>query len=133
MVSTLLDGLFLSQTMYAHDILAHAHLLDSKYVATPMVMSQHLSSGSAYFLDPTLYCSLVGALQYLTITRLKLAQSFDFVNKFFHALTEEHFQAIKRIMSYAKGTLHFGLTFSASLSTGLIDYSKVNSAGCHDT
>lgn len=62
MVSTLLDGLFLSQTMYAHDILARAHLLDSKYVATPMVVSQHLSSDGAPFLDPTLYCSLVGTL-----------------------------------------------------------------------
>ncbi|XP_058070005.1 uncharacterized mitochondrial protein AtMg00810-like [Magnolia sinica] len=132
-VSSLPDGLFLSQTKYAHDILARTQLLDCKSVATPMIVSQHLSSDGGPFSDPTLYCSLVGALQYLTITRPDLAQSVNSISRFLHAPTEEHFQAVKRILCYVKGTLHFGLTFFASPSTGLLAYSDADWAGCPNT
>lgn len=53
--SQLQDGLFLSQTKYAHDILANAQMLDSKPIATPMVVSQHLSTDGDAFADSTLY------------------------------------------------------------------------------
>ncbi|XP_058103507.1 uncharacterized mitochondrial protein AtMg00810-like [Magnolia sinica] len=97
-----------------------------------MVVSQRLSSDSTPFSDPTLYRSLV-ALQYLTITRPDLTQSVNSVSHFLHVLTEEHFQAIKHILHYVKGTLHFGLTFSAAPSTGLLAYSDADWAGCPNT
>lgn len=63
-------GLFLTQTKYAHDILDRDGLLDSKPVSTLLSTSEYLVSIGSPFTDPTLYRSLVGALQYLTITRL---------------------------------------------------------------
>lgn len=132
MVSSLLDGLFLNQAKYAHDILARAQLFDCKPVATPMVVSQHLSFDGAPFLDLTLYRSLVGALQYLTITHSDLAQSINSVNQFLYAPSVEQFQAVKHILRYVKGTLQFGLTFYASSSTGLVAYSNVDWAECLD-
>ncbi|MFS8015034.1 putative RNA-directed DNA polymerase [Helianthus anomalus] len=62
------DGLFLTQTKYARDILTRAGLLDSKPVATPLATNDVFTSKGKPFHDPTLYRSFVGALQYLTIT-----------------------------------------------------------------
>ncbi|KAF5480179.1 hypothetical protein F2P56_000945 [Juglans regia] len=127
------DGIFLSQVKYATDILARAQLLDSKLVPTPMIVSQRLSSKGAPFEDPALYRSFVGVLQYLTITRPDLAHSVNSVSQFLHAPTDVHFQAVKRIIHYVKGTLHFGLKFTSSSSMSLVAYSDVDWAGCPDT
>ena len=99
-----------------------------------MVVSQHLSSDGPLFSDPTLYRSLVGALQYLTITRPNIAYAVNFVSQFLHSPTEDHFLAVKCLLRYVKGTLHFGLTFHPSDAPGtLIAYSDANWAGCPDT
>ena len=128
------DGVFISQLKYARDILTRAQLLDSKPVHTPMVVSQHLSSDGPLFSDPTLYRSLVGALQYLTITRPDMAYFVNSVSQFLHSSTEDHFLAVKRILRYVKGTLHFGLTFHPSDAPGtLIAYSDVDWADSPDT
>ncbi|XP_075666058.1 uncharacterized protein LOC142635884 [Castanea sativa] len=128
------DGLFLSQLKYARDILTRAQLLDSKPIHTPMVVSQHLSSDGPLFPDPTLYRSLVGALQYLTITRPDIAHAVNSVSQFLHSPTEDHFLAVKRILCYVKGTLHFGLNFRSSTTPGaLVAYSDADWAGCPDT
>ncbi|KAF5450260.1 hypothetical protein F2P56_030627 [Juglans regia] len=99
-----------------------------------MLVSQHLSADGPLFSDPTLYKSLVGALQYLTITRLDIAHVVNSVSQFLHSLTEDHFQAIKRILHYVKGTLHFGLTFHPFATLGaLAAYSDADWAGCPNT
>lgn len=69
------DDLFVGQAKYAHDILERADLLDSKPISTPLVAGKSLVSTDSPFRDPTPNRSLVGALQYLTITQLDL--SFD--------------------------------------------------------
>ncbi|XP_068664965.1 uncharacterized mitochondrial protein AtMg00810-like [Aristolochia californica] len=128
------DGLFLSQLKYARDILARATLLESKPVHTPMVVSQQLSSVGPLFSDPTLYRSLVGALQYLTITRPDIAHAVNSVSQFLHSPTADHFFAVKRILRYVKGTLHYGMSFRPSASPGtLVAYSDADWAGCPDT
>lgn len=58
------DVLLLTQFKYAHDILTRACLLDSKHVSTPLATTGLLQSHATAFSDPTLYRSLVGALQY---------------------------------------------------------------------
>ena len=132
--TTTSEGLFISQLKYARDILTRAQLLDSKPVNTPMVVSQHLSADGPLFSDPTLYRSLVGALQYLTITRPDIAHAVNSVSQFLHSPTEDHFLAVKRILRYVKGTLHFGLTFHPSAAPGaLVAYSDADWAGCPDT
>ena len=128
------DGLFISQLKYARDILTRAQLLDSKPVHTPMVVSQHLTVAGSPFSNPTLYRSLVGALQYLTITGPDIAHAVNSVSQFLHAPTIDHFLAVKRILRYVKGTLHFGLTFRPStIPSALVAYSDADWAGCPDT
>ncbi|XP_068636990.1 uncharacterized mitochondrial protein AtMg00810-like [Aristolochia californica] len=99
-----------------------------------MVVSQHLSADGSPFSDPTLYRSLVGALQYLTISRPDIAHVVNSVSQFLHAPTEDHFLAVKRILCYVKGTLHFGLSFRPStVPSALVAYSDADWAGCPDT
>ncbi|KAJ0806207.1 putative RNA-directed DNA polymerase [Helianthus annuus] len=70
-------GIYLSEAKYAHDILACAGLLDSKPVDTPLSTADTFHSKGDPFHDPTLYRSLVGALQYLTITRPDLSYAVN--------------------------------------------------------
>ncbi|RVX05870.1 Retrovirus-related Pol polyprotein from transposon RE1 [Vitis vinifera] len=66
-----------------------------------------------YFLDVEVQANEKGlflnqrsALQYLTITRSDLSFSVNSICQFMHALTEDHFGALKRILRYVKGTPH---------------------------
>jgi len=128
------DGLFISQLKYACDILTRAQLLDSKLVHTFIIVSQHLSSDGSLFSDPTFYRSLVGALQYLTITHPDIAHAVNFVSQFLHSPTNDHFLAVKRILRYVKRTLHVGLTFRPfATPTTLVVYSDADWAGCPET
>ena len=127
------SGLFLSQSKYAHDILARANLLDAKPAATPLSTSAYFTSQGTPFHDPTLYRSLVGALQYLTITRLDLSYAVNQVSQFLHAPMQDHFQAVKRIMRYVKGTLSYGLSFSHATAPTILGYSDADWARCLET
>ena len=67
-------GITLTQTKYAYDILHTFNMTNSKPVKTPCYPSSHLVPHSGVALsDPSMYRSLVGALQYLTFTKLDLA------------------------------------------------------------
>ncbi|XP_022891927.1 uncharacterized protein LOC111406783 [Olea europaea var. sylvestris] len=132
--TTTSDGLFISQLKYARDILTHAQLLDSKLVHTPMVILQTLSVDGLLFSNPTLNRSLIGALQYLTITRPDIAHAVDSVSQFLHSPTEDHYLAVKCILHYVKATLHFGLIFIPFFAPGtLVAYSDADWASCPDT
>ncbi|XP_021992141.1 uncharacterized protein LOC110888957 [Helianthus annuus] len=113
-------SLFLSQAKYAHDILSCAVLLDSKPVATPLTTNDTFLSKGVLFHDPTLYRSLVGALQYLTITSPDISYAVNQAGQHLQAPTTSHFQLVKRILRYVKGTIAFGLTFSKPTSTATV-------------
>ncbi|XP_071728318.1 uncharacterized mitochondrial protein AtMg00810-like [Rutidosis leptorrhynchoides] len=127
------SGLFLSQTKYAHDILVRAQLLDSKPISTPLPTAASFTSDGPPYDDPTYYRSLVGALQYLTITRPDISYAVNQVSQFLQAPTLDHFQAVKRIIRYVKGTLQFGLTFHHSPKPSLLGYSDADWARCIET
>ncbi|GJZ63265.1 uncharacterized mitochondrial protein-like protein [Tanacetum coccineum] len=127
------NGLFLTQSKYARDILKRADLYDSKPVSTPLATHVSFTADGIPYSDSTLYRSLVGALQYLTITRPDLSYAVNQVSQFLHALTIAHFQSVKRILRYVKGTISFGLTFSRPHTNTIIGYSDADWARCLDT
>ncbi|XP_014495001.1 uncharacterized protein LOC106756917 [Vigna radiata var. radiata] len=83
--------------------------------------------------DPTQYRSLVGALQYLTITRPDLSYAVNLVSQFLQASTTDHFQAVKRILQYVKGTMSYGPSFTRGASLNVLGYSDVDWARCIET
>lgn len=67
-------GLFLSQRLYALDILERAGMTGCKPVSTLVDTSPKVSAeGGPSVSDPTTFRSLTGALQYLTFTRPDIA------------------------------------------------------------
>ncbi|KAM1890668.1 hypothetical protein ACFX14_034025 [Malus domestica] len=77
------------------------------------------------------YHSLVGALQYLTWTRLDLSFAVNLVCQYMHNPRISHFQAVKRVLRYLKGSLDLGLWFSkCSTPPTITAFSDTDWAGC---
>ncbi|XP_022003360.1 uncharacterized mitochondrial protein AtMg00810-like [Helianthus annuus] len=83
--------------------------------------------------DLTFYRSLVGALQYLTITRPDISYAVNQVSQFLQNPSIDHLQNVKRILRYVKGTVNFGLVFSRPTQTKIIGYSDADWTHCLDT
>lgn len=126
------NGLLLSQAKYAGDTLARVGMIKCKPMLTPLSTSEKLScyEGTALSADDrTRYRSIVGALQYLTLTRPDLAFSVNKVCQFLHAPTNVHWTAVKRILRYVQHTLGFGLRLNKSSSTLISAFSDADWAG----
>ena len=63
------NGLYITQTKYASDLLSRAGFTDSKTVDTPVELIAHLTPSGGNHSNPSLYKQLVGNLVYITITR----------------------------------------------------------------
>ena len=82
--------------------------------------------------DSTRYRSLVGALQYITLTRPDISFAVNKVRPFLHAPTKTHWTAAKRIVRYVKDTMNLSLTFNKSSSTLVSAFSDSDWAACPD-
>jgi histone deacetylase 1/2 len=74
------DGIILSQEKYANDLLSRVNMKACKSVDTPLSVSDKLSMADGEMLnseDSTRYRSIVGALQYITLTRPNIAFSVN--------------------------------------------------------
>ncbi|XP_058747018.1 secreted RxLR effector protein 161-like [Vicia villosa] len=91
---------------------------DCSPVSSPMQSSCKLTkTGSPALSDPFMYRSVVGALQYATITRPDIAFSVNKVCQFMSHPLETHWVAVKRILRYLKGTQSHGLHLSPLTSS----------------
>ncbi|XP_015167475.1 uncharacterized mitochondrial protein AtMg00810-like [Solanum tuberosum] len=98
-----------------------------------MVSGLQLSKhGSTPFEDPALYRSLVGALQYINITRPDVSYSVNNLCQFMHSPTVAHFHALKRVLRYLKGTMHLGLQLRQSPTLVVNGFSDADWAGSPD-
>ncbi|KAL6345600.1 hypothetical protein AAG906_017330 [Vitis piasezkii] len=91
-----------------------------KPIPTPMsvALKLHVASGPTFY-DPTLYRSTIGALQYLTYTRLDIAFAVKKLSQYLQQPTELHWTTCKRVLRYLKGTIHRGLHFTPASSLHL--------------
>lgn len=80
------------------------------------------------FGNPKFYKSLVGVLQYLTITRPDQSFAINVACQHMHNLCMSHYIALKRIVRYVKGTLKYVLNFTQGPLV-LHAYSDTNWAG----
>jgi len=104
------DSLLLSQSKYIHDLLTKVNMVNANGMASPMASSTKLSKfGSNHVSDPTFFRSIVGGLQYATITIPEISYSVNKVCQFLSAPLEDHWKAVKRIPRYFQGTIEHGL------------------------
>nr|GEZ04670.1 hypothetical protein [Tanacetum cinerariifolium] len=122
-------GMFLSQRKYAMEILERAHMVSCNPSRTPVDTESKLGDDGTPVVDPTLYWSLTGSLQYLTFTRPDITYVVHQVCLYMHDPREPHFSALKRILRYVQGTLDYDLQLFSSPTDSLIAYSDANWAG----
>jgi histone deacetylase 1/2 len=129
------NGLCLTLEKYATNILEKIGMTKCTSMPTPLSSSELISLADGSHLGPkdsTQYRSVVGGLQYLTLTRPDISFSVKKVCQFLHIPATTHWSAVKRILRYMKGTVQVGLTFKRSSSQLLSAFSDVDWAGCPD-
>lgn len=122
------------QTKYISDLLAKAKMNEAKPCLTPCSTTLALDSYSGQPLSQdqaTIFRSLVGSLQYLSWTRPDLSFSVNQVCQYLHSPRTTHFQSLKRILRFLKGTPSHGILISKGPST-LTAYCDADWAGSHE-
>jgi hypothetical protein len=127
------QGLFLTQRKYISDLLKKANMAACKPITSPMSSSTNLSQfDGAAFSDPSLYRSVVGSLQYLSLTRPDVSFAVNKVCQYMHRPTVTHWSAVKRILRYLKHTIALGFLIRRQSSPTLHAFSNSDWAGCPD-
>jgi hypothetical protein len=128
-------GMTITQRKYALDLLHRVSMENCRPTSTPLNVTEHLSREIGTFLsdeDSHRYRSVVGGLQYLTLTRPDISFAVNKVCQFLSQPTDVHWESVKRILRYVKGTLSTGLLFRKSASTGISVFTDADWAGCVD-
>ena len=128
-------GMTVTQRKFALDLLHRVNMENCKSTSTPLSTSESLSRAVGTALGPEdsfRYRSIVGGLQYLTLTRPDISFAVNKVCQFLSQPTDVHWEAVKRILRYIKGTLHTGLKFRRSSFTGISIFTDADWAGCVD-
>ncbi|KAB2629181.1 hypothetical protein D8674_033976 [Pyrus ussuriensis x Pyrus communis] len=113
----------------------HMHLTQSKYALDLLERTKFTAvkpyDGDPYS-HPEQYRMVVGALQYLTITRPDLSYAVNQVCQFMHMPRTTHWMAVKRILRYLKATHDHGLVYKPG-DVRLNAFSDADYAGNPDT
>ncbi|CAN0824684.1 Retrovirus-related Pol polyprotein from transposon TNT 1-94 [Linum grandiflorum] len=125
-------GLQLSQTTYIRDILKRTNMLNSSPMTTPADPQKRLLKSATSFEDPHLYRQIVGSLQYATITRPDITYSVNKVCQYMHNPTQDHWQAVKRILRYLNATLDQSLQYVPTSATRLLAFSDAGWVSDYD-
>ncbi|KAK2977771.1 hypothetical protein RJ640_028916 [Escallonia rubra] len=133
-VITTPDGLFLSQHRHINDLLHTFSMTGAKEVNTPMCNTYALTlqEGSPH-VDPTPFRKLVGAMQYLSITRADVSFAVNRLSQVMHSPTQRHWTALKRVLRYLKATIHHGLYLRRGAPLTLQAFSDSDWGGDHDS
>ncbi|PNY01136.1 hypothetical protein L195_g024424, partial [Trifolium pratense] len=127
------QGLFLSQHQYIHDLLDRTKMKDAKIVHSPMSTSSPLTrNDGTSAANITEYRSIIGALQYLSMTRPDIAYTVNKLAQFMQHPSSTHFTALKRLLRYLKATIFHGLHLKNSSSHNLYAFSDADWAGNRD-
>jgi histone deacetylase 1/2 len=128
-------GLILSQRKYVLELLRRAGMLKCQPSNTPTMVTDPLSTSDGTPLsceDATQYRSVVGSLQYLTVTRPDLSYAVNMVYTFLHEPRDTHWAAVKCSLLYVKMTCDHGLSLRPSSASLLSAVSDADWAGDSD-
>ena len=121
---TTTGALLLSQSKYITNLLSKVNMHNAKPIKTPLAPGSKLQMDvTDSFSDPTLYKSVVGALQYATITRPDIAYAVNKLCQFMHSPLESHWKAKKHVLRYLNDTIDHGLAFYPSQNLFITGYS----------
>nr|GEX01510.1 retrovirus-related Pol polyprotein from transposon TNT 1-94 [Tanacetum cinerariifolium] len=126
-------GIFINQATYAQEILIKHGMTLCDSVGTPLA-TKHLDADlSGIPIYQTKYRSMVGALMYLTASRLDIVHATCYCARYQAKLTEKHLTMVKWIFWYLKDTIHMGLWYPKDTGFELTAFLDSNHAGCLDS
>jgi hypothetical protein len=124
------EGIFISQSKYAKDLVKRFGLDGTSCARTPMSTSVKISSDLAGKpVDPSLYRSMIGSLLYLTASRPDIFFSVGVCARFQANPKESHLTAVKHIIRYVNDTLLYGIWYSIETNLVVKGYSDADWAG----
>ena len=126
-------GLFLSQHKFIRDILERFDMDAAKPTYTPLSTTSTLTlNDGTTAADSTLYRQIIGALQYLNLTRPDLSFAINKLSQFMHKPTSLHFQHPKRLLRYLKATINYGILLKKTTALTLQAYTDADWGGNTD-
>ena len=113
------DELWVSQESYLWKVLSNFDMDQAKQVATPIGAHFKLKSGTekelkdqAEYMSKIPYQSAVGSVMYAMVgTTLDLAYAVGLISRFMSKPLKEHWQAVKWVLRYIKGTVNTRLSY----------------------
>jgi hypothetical protein len=127
------EGIFLSHSKYACDLLRHFHMDDCKPTPSPFQSGVKISATfTSPKVDATLYRQLVGSLLYLTHTHPDLSFGVGLVARYMKTPHESHWKETKRILRYVHGTIQFGIHYSSGGTPLLVGFTNSDWVGDPD-
>lgn len=131
-VNQMKDCIELNQTSYAKKVLERSGMGECKPTKYPMEPATQIHKDEkGKPVDSTAYKSVVGGLRYLVHTRPDLSFAVRIVSRYMERPTVLHWNAVKRILRYLKGTLSYGLVYSKASNNNMVlsGYSDSDLAG----
>lgn len=123
-------GIFINQKKYANEVLKMFGMEYYNWVQNPIVPGCKLVKDEAgAVFDATTYKQMVGSLMYLIATRPDLAYVVSLISRFMERPTNLHYQAVKRVFRYLKGTTELGIFYKRGGEEKLVGYSNSDYAG----
>nr|GEZ31812.1 hypothetical protein [Tanacetum cinerariifolium] len=126
-------GIFINQAKYAQEILIKHVMTSCDSIGTPMAMKHIDADLNGTPIGQMKYRSMVGALVYLTSSRLDIMHDTCYCARYQAKPTEKHPTAVKRIFRYLKDTIHMGLWYPKDTGFELTAFSDSNHVGCLDS
>ncbi|XP_059654748.1 secreted RxLR effector protein 161-like [Cornus florida] len=132
-VKQLDNGIFISQSKYAKELVKKFGMKDSKHVQIPMSTSSKLDRDSYINkVDHFLYRIMIDSLLYVVVTRLDISFSVGVCARYQADLKEQHILAVKCIIRYVNGTLNCGLRYSSESNFEIAGYTNADRASNKD-
>ena len=127
-------GIIMHQEKYIEKLLHRFGFEDCKPISTPVETGFRFSiedCDDAF--DTSLYQQAVGCLIYVCNTRPDIQYVVSQLSRFMHSLGTKHWQAVKCVFRYLKGTMNFDLFYGRDSQPGLHAFTDSDWAGCYDT
>lgn len=117
------DGLFISQSKYAKDLVKKFGMETSSAVQNPMGTSCKISVDlEGVDVDQIPYKSMIGSLLFLTANIPDISFSVGVCVRYQANPKESHVKAIKHIIRYVSGTTDFGVKYTFDTNVGIAGY-----------
>ncbi|CAM8914227.1 unnamed protein product [Rhodiola kirilowii] len=124
------DGIFISQSKYARNLIKKIDLEKESHKRTPAATHLKITKDDAgTSVDQTLYRSMIGSLLYLTASRTDIAYAVGVCARYQANPKESHLIQVKRIIKYICGNTKYGIWYTKDTNPFLVGYCDANWAG----